>query len=322
MRWLSLSLAVVFGTASFAACSPVVRNFESAKGGGGNGQGGGSGGGPTGSGGSAAECNKDADCAAKSTSCAPQSCVGKFCRVDFSAVRSSCTEDGGHLCDGKGHCVVCVDATDCPLSPTLCQSPTCSADGTCGTKDANDGTMCMDGGGKVCSNGGCVVCNTTPDCSPNNVCQNHTCVGECTDGLPDGNETGIDCGGGSCPPCPAGEPCNVDNDCVSTAACENGMCAQCGANYHQACGHCNGVFDCVGNCTIPDPANYGQPCGQCGGTVECDGQTCSVNTPSNLGDPCTTNIHCTCGYNLPGNIDCAGKCAPNDSCSCCGQFPC
>jgi hypothetical protein len=319
----SLALALVVGIVSFVACTPVVRNFEPGKGGsaGTHGQGGGNGGESTGAGG-APDCNKDADCAAESTTCAPQSCVGKFCRIDFAAVRSSCTEDGGKFCDGKGHCVICVDTTDCPLSPTLCQSPTCSAAGACGVENAAKGATCSDNGGEVCLNGTCVPCNTTNDCSPGNTCQNHACVGECTDGIKNGNETSTDCGGGSCPPCPVGSDCGNNNDCVSGAACSAGVCVQCGANYNQPCGDCNGVFACDGTCTIPDPPNFGEPCGQCGGTIKCDGQSCTVHTPPNLGQDCTTTIHCTCGYNLPGVIDCAGKCAPTDSCSCCGAFPC
>lgn len=45
----------------------------------------------------------------------------------------------------------------------------------------------------------------------------------CTDGLPNGNETGVDCGGGTCPACPDGQPCNVDGDCLLNS-CWLGVC--------------------------------------------------------------------------------------------------
>ena len=45
----------------------------------------------------------------------------------------------------------------------------------------------------------------------------------CTDGLPNGNETGVDCGGGTCPACPDGQPCNVDGDCLQ-GSCWLGVC--------------------------------------------------------------------------------------------------
>ena len=38
--------------------------------------------------------------------------------------------------------------------------------------------------------------------------------GSCTDGVSNGDETGIDCGG-PCGPCPDGQPCNLDEECES-----------------------------------------------------------------------------------------------------------
>ncbi|MDD5699812.1 MAG: hypothetical protein PHH00_01305 [Candidatus Nanoarchaeia archaeon] len=48
-------------------------------------------------------------------------------------------------------------------------------------------------------------------------------------------------------------------------------------------------------------ASYGTPCGSCGGITLCDG-TCSVATPSNFGQSCTTS----CG--TVGKIKCDGSC--------------
>lgn len=44
----------------------------------------------------------------------------------------------------------------------------------------------------------------------------------CDDGMQNGNETGVDCGG-SCGPCEDGESCRTDADCLSS--CVNGICA-------------------------------------------------------------------------------------------------
>lgn len=41
----------------------------------------------------------------------------------------------------------------------------------------------------------------------------------CYDGVKDANETGVDCGGGTCSPCATGSPCNTNADC-STDACD------------------------------------------------------------------------------------------------------
>jgi parallel beta-helix repeat protein len=45
----------------------------------------------------------------------------------------------------------------------------------------------------------------------------------CVDGIQNGNETGIDCGGGTCPPCPNGQGCNSASDCLS-GNCSGGLC--------------------------------------------------------------------------------------------------
>jgi hypothetical protein len=48
----------------------------------------------------------------------------------------------------------------------------------------------------------------------------------CTDGVRDGTETGVDCGGGLCGPCPAGEGCRTSADCETSLGltCINGLC--------------------------------------------------------------------------------------------------
>ncbi|MBN1609788.1 MAG: S8 family serine peptidase [Polyangiaceae bacterium] len=45
----------------------------------------------------------------------------------------------------------------------------------------------------------------------------------CDDGIKNGNETGVDCGG-SCAGCPIGDPCLINDDCQSLF-CSNGICA-------------------------------------------------------------------------------------------------
>ena len=47
----------------------------------------------------------------------------------------------------------------------------------------------------------------------------------CTDGIKNGSETDIDCGG-TCPRCATGKTCASRNDCVS-AVCAGGVCGTC-----------------------------------------------------------------------------------------------
>jgi len=48
----------------------------------------------------------------------------------------------------------------------------------------------------------------------------------CTDGLTNGSETDVDCGGGTCPRCASGKTCATRNDCAS-ARCDGGTCKTC-----------------------------------------------------------------------------------------------
>src|SRR5258708_5751809 len=49
-------------------------------------------------------------------------------------------------------------------------------------------------------------------------------MASCTDGIKDGNETDVDCGGPSCPPCAVGKMCTRGMDCVS-GSCVALVCA-------------------------------------------------------------------------------------------------
>src|SRR5205814_5704527 len=66
----------------------------------------------------------------------------------------------------------------------------------------------------------------------------------CVDGVKNGTETDVDCGGASCPKCANGKVCSANADC-SSATCSGGVCdtgrASCsdrenGAEAGVACG--------------------------------------------------------------------------------------
>ena len=103
----------------------------------------------------------------------------------------------------------------------------------------------------------------------------------CNDGMKDGQETDIDCGGPMCARCGDGQHCNFNTDC-QTAMCSGGIC--------QAAASCNdGMTD--GSETDIDCG--GPQCPACG-----DGSACLVN-----GD-CTSAM---CGGGL-----CQGAASCND----------
>ncbi len=55
----------------------------------------------------------------------------------------------------------------------------------------------------------------------------------CNDGVANGNETGLDCGGPNCLPCANGQPCAVASDCVSGGCDATGMCAPWAKHLYQ-----------------------------------------------------------------------------------------
>lgn len=108
----------------------------------------------------------------------------------------------------------------------------CSADGTCplvlpgpfvGCRDRrrNGLETDVDCGGPECQKCAAVkACSIAEDCQ-SNACDAGACrAPSCTDGVRDGYEGDIDCGG-SCPACATGMLCAADSDCTS-GSCSNG----------------------------------------------------------------------------------------------------
>ena len=98
------------------------------------------------------------------------------------------------------HCGRCNNA--CPGTDTTCRARTCAA-GTCGVTLAMLGTRCTDTPTSFCDGmGNCVECLRGSDCA-SGVCSSGRCqTPTCSDGVRNGAETGVDCGG-ACPLCPA-----------------------------------------------------------------------------------------------------------------------
>jgi hypothetical protein len=114
----------------------------------------------------------------------------------------------------------------------------------------------------------------------------------CADGVRNGNETAVDCGGGTCPGCNTGQGCVVDRDCASTV-CGSGVCRvpTCGD------GRRNGAetdIDCGGD-----------TCNDCG-----NGGVCSVDNDC-LSSLCTAGSCVACA----NDAECgAGRSCRNGGC--------
>lgn len=75
-----------------------------------------------------------------------------------------------------------------------------------------------------------VSCTAAVDCSGGYTCDYATyiCVSHCTDGIKDGDESDVDCGGQWCAPCQAGQTCNLGYECAS-GSCIADICQPPGA---------------------------------------------------------------------------------------------
>ncbi|MFO7567894.1 MAG: hypothetical protein R6X02_34960 [Enhygromyxa sp.] len=182
-------------------------------------------------------------------------------------------------------------------------------------------------------------------------------VPSCTDGVKNGDETDVDCGGG-CDPCGDHQGCSIAADCQS-GVCAGSFCAapgcgdavQNGDETDLDCGgQCNGCAegkscnvdgDCLsqycaaGQCAAADClvdadcSSFNSQCttGVCNAQKTCDAVAANNGGACNDGDNCTTGETCNAGSCGGGNpVNCSslsnacnlGVCNPNDG-SCYAQ---
>lgn len=186
------------------------------------------------------ECDTDSDC--KTGRCDGGSCADlpATCNDNEKNGEETGVDCGGSQC---GACPLeenCEENGDC-LSK-FCKYGVCK-EATCDDEIVNQGESDEDCGGENCD-----PCPDGKKCEGNSDCQSGRCTaGNCTsceDGVKNGNEVGVDCGG-DCGACDDGSPCQRDGDCRG-GKCKNGKC--CTPNRCGFCGEtptetCNGKDD-------------------------------------------------------------------------------
>ncbi|PCC67114.1 hypothetical protein SAMN02745121_08993 [Nannocystis exedens] len=205
----------------------------------------------------------------------------------------SCT----NTCEDGGHCLVGDDCTS-----HYCIDETCAPDPACvdGILDGSETDVdCGGSCGPSCEIG--EVCVFASDCASDyceaasDTCQEPTC----SDGVQNGDETDIDCGGACGPLCGTGEGCVIDDDCAS------GLCETGGCGSDPLCQ--NGALD---------PGETDVDCGgPCGPTCE-DGEGCG-NGSDCVHGYCEATMTCAtpdCGDGVQNgdetDVDCGGACGP------------
>jgi hypothetical protein len=243
-------------------------------------------------------------CPETGTACVTPACgASGTCTTLNAAAETPCTDHGGTVCDGDGKCVACVQASDCPKPSTACVTATC-AGGACGTTNTPEGTACDDSAGKVCDgNGKCVECLANADCTAGATCDasTDTCTtASCTDGVKDGQETDVDCGGATCDAqdrtCPNGEMCLVGPDCQSKVCtgdvCQVPTCTDGQENGQETDVDCGGpLCDSTGHqCPVGDKCIIAEDCTSllCDASNHCPAPSCmdGVKNGSETGIDC------------------------------------
>jgi hypothetical protein len=222
---------------------------------------------------------------------------------------------GGGVCGAVGpKCssgVACSNANACMSgycygTPKVCQPDSCSDGVKDGTETGVDcGGITCDALGKTCSIG--APCSTKDDCAsgycyptssmPNPVCQHDSC----SDGIKDGTETDVDCGGTTCPHCALGKTCMVDTDCASNAcdasshACVADQCSD-----HRKDGTETDI-DCGGSC--PAKCALGQGCK---GDADCTSNACDAQSLTCIANQCADHRQ----DGAETDIDCGGGVCP------------
>jgi hypothetical protein len=227
--------------------------------------------------GACVDCTKDAECTAL------QYCSSGSCKADICAqgVKScvgnfvvECTANGSGYaapveCKGAQKCVTSGTSASCEV-PKLADGGT-PPPATCSDKQKNGDETDVDCGGSCppCADG--KVCGVPADCK-SDVCQqscaliclpgtHKTCrPSSCNDGVKNGSETAVDCGGADCQRCAVNDACKQNSDC-ETDVCASGKCqaaqctaAQCPSCFlptDAACCKSNGLCGC--KATFPFP---------------------------------------------------------------------
>jgi hypothetical protein len=170
-------------------------------------------------------CQAMTDCAQPAAGgCTQVTCTMGVCTSAPLSADTMCSANGGHLCESSGNCVGCVTHADCQNEGDgacvagVCQPASCSD----GFQNGNETDV-------DCGGGTCPGCADGKKCKQNTDCASSACdfvtglcvSSTCSDQRQDGAETGIDCGGGTCPACANGKKCVLDRDCISDACDSN-----------------------------------------------------------------------------------------------------
>ncbi len=245
-------------------------------------------------------CNEDADC--MSMQCDPKTMTCTSCGDGVQNGDETDVDCGGSCPLGCGDGDGCMTDADCLSGECDPKTMTCLPPATCRDGVRNGNETDIDCGGDTCPG-----CDDGEDCMVGSDCVSQVCdpdadtctPASCTDGVRNGNETDIDCGGDTCPGCDDGEMCSMDGDCASGSCDELGMVC-----LPPACddGVQNGDetdLDCGGSCAADCDDGEGCLVG-----ADCISQVCDPLTLTCSPPACDDGVQ----NGNETDLDCGGSC--------------
>ena len=176
------------------------------------------------------ECSSPNDCPDPANECVLRLCFDHRCGTLNAAFGTplAAQVDGDckkAACDGNGATTSINDDADILADTKQCTQDVCKG-GALSHDPAAAGAACAEAGGTRCDGlGACVGCLSIADCAPGAICAGGACVApSCADGVKNGTEVDVDCGGPACAKCDTTKVCGVNSDCKS-GLCAAGICA-------------------------------------------------------------------------------------------------
>ena len=305
-RWLLLG---VLALATAAGCN-VIFGIEQHEpfpaGGGGSGASSGTGGGT--GGGRGTSCSSVTECQGVDTTCEYRTCAEGICGIVQAAEDTACTEEGGQVCDGEGHCVECNSAAQCN-SGEICQQHLCVSQACANNlEDGNETDV-------DCGGGDCPPCANSLECLTYSDCQSRFCDAS--------GGTGGSGAAGVCAPCASDNDCTPVPDAWCDLSANGGECADLKVDGAP----CSAANECLsGNCPADDGVCCDTPCtGQCEAcrankTGGSDGTCASVTAGADPDNECP-DAPGACGPDGTGcNGDAVDSHCNGGQCSCAQQY--
>ena len=263
-------------------------------------------------------CITDGDCIRNSYCFGPtgsRECVSS--RNNVMDGDETCVDGGGaaatrdnRLCAVGEHCVIDMDC----LSRYCNQAGNCTSDSI--LRICNDGVQNGMETSTDCGGESCVVlgnvCYEGQTCAADTDCATALCVGgqctSCTNGLQDGDETDVDCGGR------CGSTCDDSQICLQSLDCTSGVCfvgsisTSCASCFNSAQDGDESDVDCGGSCA--QACSIGDSCSS---DADCAIQNCDFSTSTcELDASVIPTLSCSNGVRDidETDADCGYSCVP------------